>query len=108
MGSTSLFGHRYDRFLHRLSDSAPLLLHPTLLHLPGLRVCCSDIAVSVDGAYPILYTSTIFGATQNMPGSFQCKHALATLIAERLAKCVVREMGKDEFVALLARQIPDT
>jgi hypothetical protein len=43
-----------------------------------------------------------------MPGSFQCKHALATLIAERLAKCVVREMGKDEFVALLARQIPDT
>jgi hypothetical protein len=53
-------------------------------------------------------TPPFFGATQNMPGSFQCKHALATLIAERLAKCVVREMGKDEFVALLARQIPDT
>ncbi|KAH9159846.1 hypothetical protein EDB89DRAFT_1864163 [Lactarius sanguifluus] len=37
-----------------------------------------------------------------------CKHVLATLIAEPLSKCVVREMGKDEFVALLMRQNPDT
>ncbi|KAH9027733.1 hypothetical protein EDB85DRAFT_1974243 [Lactarius pseudohatsudake] len=37
-----------------------------------------------------------------------CKHVLATLIAERLSKCVVREMGKDEFVAFLVRQNPDT
>ncbi|KAN0135400.1 hypothetical protein V8E53_006679 [Lactarius tabidus] len=37
-----------------------------------------------------------------------CKHVLATLIADRLSKCVKREMGKDEFVSLLARQIPDT
>jgi len=37
-----------------------------------------------------------------------CKHILATLIAERLSKCVVREIGKGEFVALLARQNPDT
>lgn len=38
----------------------------------------------------------------------QCKHVLATLIAQRLSKCVVREMNKDEFVALLARQTSDT
>ncbi|KAH9062467.1 hypothetical protein EDB87DRAFT_1559151 [Lactarius vividus] len=37
-----------------------------------------------------------------------CKHVLATLIAERLSKCVVREVGKDEFVAFLRRQNPDT
>ncbi|KAI9455435.1 hypothetical protein BJY52DRAFT_1279970 [Lactarius psammicola] len=37
-----------------------------------------------------------------------CKHVLATLIAERLSKCVVREIGKDEFVALLIRQNSDT
>ncbi|KAI9442619.1 hypothetical protein H4582DRAFT_1808987, partial [Lactarius indigo] len=36
-----------------------------------------------------------------------CKHILATLIAERLSKCVMREMGKDEFVAFLTRQNPD-
>lgn len=38
----------------------------------------------------------------------QCKHVLATLIAQRLSKCVVREMNKDEFVTLLARQTSDT
>jgi hypothetical protein len=38
----------------------------------------------------------------------QCKHVLATLVAQRLSKCVVREMNKDEFVALLARQTSDT
>ncbi|KAH8994733.1 hypothetical protein EDB86DRAFT_2851699 [Lactarius hatsudake] len=37
-----------------------------------------------------------------------CKHVLATLIAEHLSKCVVREMGKDEFVAFLMRQNADT
>ncbi|KAH8979540.1 hypothetical protein EDB92DRAFT_2084712 [Lactarius akahatsu] len=38
-----------------------------------------------------------------------CKHVLATLIAERLSKCVVHEMGKDEFVTFfLLRQNPDT
>jgi len=37
-----------------------------------------------------------------------CKHVLATLIAQRLSKCVVREMNKDEFVTLLARQTSDT
>ncbi|KAH8982688.1 hypothetical protein EDB92DRAFT_1804339, partial [Lactarius akahatsu] len=37
-----------------------------------------------------------------------CKHVLATLIAERLSKCVVREMGKDEFVVFLMRQNADT
>ncbi|KAN0106969.1 hypothetical protein V8E52_010637 [Russula decolorans] len=37
-----------------------------------------------------------------------CKHVLATLIALRLSKCVVREMNKDEFVALLTRQISET
>ncbi|KAI0268873.1 hypothetical protein BC834DRAFT_821015, partial [Gloeopeniophorella convolvens] len=34
-----------------------------------------------------------------------CKHVLAAQIAERLAKCVVRELGKDEFAAVLARQL---
>ncbi|KAH9985809.1 hypothetical protein BJV74DRAFT_846362 [Russula compacta] len=37
-----------------------------------------------------------------------CKHVLATLIAQRLSKCVVREMNADEFVALIARQTLDT
>ncbi|KAI0279479.1 hypothetical protein BGY98DRAFT_968377 [Russula aff. rugulosa BPL654] len=37
-----------------------------------------------------------------------CKHVLATLIAQRLSKCVVREMNKHEFVALLTRQISET
>ncbi|KAI0302744.1 hypothetical protein BC826DRAFT_903948, partial [Russula brevipes] len=37
----------------------------------------------------------------------QCKHVLATLIARRLSKCVVRETNKDEFVALLERQTSD-
>ncbi|KAI0256397.1 hypothetical protein BJV78DRAFT_1118074 [Lactifluus subvellereus] len=36
-----------------------------------------------------------------------CKHVLATLIAQRLSKCVVREIGKEEFVSVLARQNPD-
>ncbi|KAH9159850.1 hypothetical protein EDB89DRAFT_1864158 [Lactarius sanguifluus] len=30
-----------------------------------------------------------------------CKHVLATLIAERLSKCVMREVGKDEFAAFV-------
>lgn len=38
----------------------------------------------------------------------QCKHVLATLIAQRLSKCVVREMNKDDFIALLTRQISET
>ncbi|KAF8482525.1 hypothetical protein DFH94DRAFT_626784, partial [Russula ochroleuca] len=37
-----------------------------------------------------------------------CKHVLATLIAERLSKCVVREMNKDEFTSILAQQTLDT
>jgi len=37
-----------------------------------------------------------------------CKHVLATLIAQRLSRCVVREMNKAEFVTLLARQTSDT
>ncbi|KAF8499620.1 hypothetical protein F5888DRAFT_1610863 [Russula emetica] len=37
-----------------------------------------------------------------------CKHVLATLLAQRLSKCVVREMNKDEFMALLTRQISET
>jgi SWIM zinc finger len=37
----------------------------------------------------------------------QCKHVLATLIAQRLSKCVVREMNQDDFVSVLARQNPE-
>ena len=70
--------------------------------MPSLRLLCVDIAVSADGAYPV------FCATGYTPGCFQCKHVLATLIAERLSKCVVREMGKDEFVALFTQQNPNT
>jgi hypothetical protein len=70
--------------------------------MSSLRLLCADIAVSADGAY------RVFCATGYIPGCFQCKHVLATLIAERLSKCVVREMGKDEFMTLFTRQSPDT
>ncbi|KAH9979059.1 hypothetical protein BGW80DRAFT_1282704 [Lactifluus volemus] len=36
-----------------------------------------------------------------------CKHVLATLIAQRLSKCVVREMSQGDFVSILARQNPE-
>ncbi|KAH9963839.1 hypothetical protein BC827DRAFT_1128539, partial [Russula dissimulans] len=36
-----------------------------------------------------------------------CKHVLATLIAQPLSKCVVREVNKDEFVTLLTRPASD-
>src|SRR6266702_745436 len=107
MGPISLFCPRHDRFLHRVSESGSLLLRSTLLHLPGVRVRRAGVAVSADGTYPVLCIS-FSGTTGRIPGCFQCKHVLATLIAERLSKCVVREMGKDEFVALLTRQNLDT
>jgi len=37
-----------------------------------------------------------------------CKHVLATLIAQRMSKCVAREMNKEEFVTVLARQASNT
>ncbi|KAF8262427.1 hypothetical protein EI94DRAFT_1832806 [Lactarius quietus] len=64
----------------------------------------SQLTVSISSSAPV----PLFGAMGDIPGCFQCKHVLATLIAERLSKCVVREMGKDEFMALLERQNPDT
>ncbi|KAI0066132.1 hypothetical protein BV25DRAFT_1504144 [Artomyces pyxidatus] len=33
-----------------------------------------------------------------------CKHVLATCLAERLARCVERQVSSNDFVSLLARQ----
>jgi len=52
--------------------------------------------------------SFVLDATGGLSIHPQCKHVLATLIAQRLSKCVVREMNKDEFVTLLAQQTSDT
>ncbi|KAH9046074.1 hypothetical protein EDB84DRAFT_1265590 [Lactarius hengduanensis] len=43
----------------------------------------------------------------HIPGCFQCKHILATIIAEH-CQCAMREVGKDEFVVLLTRRNLDT
>ncbi|KAH8994741.1 hypothetical protein EDB86DRAFT_2925494 [Lactarius hatsudake] len=60
------------------------------------------------GSVPHFCTCPTFAyAVLISPSQMACKHVLATLIAERLSKSVVREMGKDEFVTFLLRPNPD-
>jgi hypothetical protein len=100
LGPKPIFRPRDDRLLCRFSEPASILLHPVLLHLPCFLLCGTNIPFSDHGmcAYNLENVSSFVRQAVYL----QCKHVLATLIAERLSKCIVREMNKDEFTTILA------
>ncbi|KAH9993242.1 hypothetical protein BJV77DRAFT_377273 [Russula vinacea] len=66
---------------------------------PSLHQSCS---IPFFCTCPAFSYAVLISHSQITAVYLQCKHVLATLIAERLSKCIVREMNKDEFTTILA------
>ncbi|KAI0295841.1 hypothetical protein B0F90DRAFT_1132845 [Multifurca ochricompacta] len=73
-----------------LGLTGPYSVFPNLHHSCPIPFFCTCPAFS----YAVLISQS----------QLTCKHVLATLIAERLSKCVVRNTDSDEFISLVSQQ----
>lgn len=69
-----------------------------LLHLSGVCICCFDLRDTYGG-------ERRYSASCEACDLFvQCKHLLATRLAEQLGRCLARPLGRDDLAAMVQRQ----